>query len=282
MPPAARRPPATPWGRGVSQVDRVKVHPDPGGHGRQAGRRRRERAADLAGKGQAGSRRAEGPGPDPVPVAVQLQPEPGPGAQIDQGPRAAGSGAGRRDAQDDLGAAGHLVHLIPAPLAQHGDVVQARRAERTERGEERLVEPRLGRAGLGEVPRQAGTGRSRRTRNAIAALPSSAGSRSAGNRASRLRRSSSAAIASNNAAVSRHDRGASGCDQPRATSSAWPRTSSAPGTPAPQEPASRTQPPKAQAVPHSPHRDHLATVSRHPHAGRGEPAINGQPAIPAG
>ena len=50
--------------------------------------------------------------------------------------------------------AGHLVHLVPAPLAQHGDVVQARRAERTERGEERLVEPRLGRAGLGEVPRQ--------------------------------------------------------------------------------------------------------------------------------
>ncbi len=129
--------------------------------------------------------------------------------------------------------------------------------------------------GSGKYP-ASGTGRSRRTRNAIAALPSSAGSRSAGSAASRPRRSSSAAIASNNAAVSRHDRGAPGGDQPRATSSAWPRTSPAPGTPAPKGPASRAQPPKARAVPHSSHRDHLATLSRHRRADRGEPARHGR------
>ena len=165
---------------------------------------------------------------------------------------------------------------------RHSAAMSSRRVAQNARNAGKNASSNCGWAapGSGKYP-ASGTGRSRRTRNAIAALPSSAGSRSAGSPASMPRRSSSAAIASNNAAVSRHDRGAPGGDQPRATSSAWPRTSSAPGTPAPTGPASRTQPPKAQAVPRSPHRDHLATVSRHPHADRGEPAVNGQPAIPA-
>ena len=141
-------------GRGVSQVDRIKIYPDPGDDRRQAGRRRRDRAPDLTGKGQAGLSRAVRAGPDPVPVTVQLQPEPRPGAQIDQGHRTGGSGAGRRDAHGDLGAPGNLVHLVPAALAQPGNVIQARRAERPERREEPFVKPRLGRAGFGEVPGQ--------------------------------------------------------------------------------------------------------------------------------
>src|ERR1700761_8794811 len=133
--------------------------------------------------------------------------------------------------------------------------------------------------GSGKYPASA-TGRSRRTRNAMAALPSSTGSRSAGSRASRPRRSSSAAIASNNAAVSRHDGGAPGGDQPRATSSAWPRSSSALGTAAPTGPASQAQPAKAQAVPHSPHPHHLATVSRFPHADRDDTPSTASPQYP--
>lgn len=54
------------------------------------------------------------------------------------------------------------------------------------------------------------------------------------------RRSSSAAIASNSAAVSRHDGGAPGGDQPRATSSAWPRTPPT-GITWPHYPGTRTQ-----------------------------------------
>jgi hypothetical protein len=141
-------------GLGVGQVDRIKIDPDSGGDRRQAGRRRRDRAADLTGQGQAGLSRAVRAGPEPVPVTVQLQPEPRSGAQIDQGHRIGGSGAGRRDAHGDLGAPGNLVHLVPAALAQLGNVIQALRAELPERREEPFVKPRLGRAVFGEVPGQ--------------------------------------------------------------------------------------------------------------------------------
>jgi hypothetical protein len=73
---------------------------------------------------------------------------------------------------------------------------------------------------------------------------------------------SCAAFASNTAAVSRHDRGAPGGDQPRATSSAWARSSSGPGTPAPARTASHARPPTTRSVPLSPHPHHLVTLSR--------------------
>jgi hypothetical protein len=106
-------------------------------------------------------------GPDPVPVAVQLQPQPGPGTQVDQGHWTGGSGGGR-DAQGDLSAPGHLVHLVPAAAADLDDVFQARPAERLECRKEPVVELRLGAAGFGEVadqrdrpvaPHQEGNGR---------------------------------------------------------------------------------------------------------------------------
>ena len=64
----------------------------------------------------------------------------------------------------------------------------------------------------------------------MAALASKAGSRSGGSAASRASSSSCAAMAWNKAAVRCHESGASGADQPAATSCAWARISSAPGT----------------------------------------------------
>jgi hypothetical protein len=138
-------------GRLVLEVDRIEVDTNSPGDARQLDRRRGDRAAHVTAKAQPSHCRAVCAGPDPVPIAVQPQPQPGSGAQIDQSHRAGGSAAGRRDAQGDLGAPGHLVHLVPAAAADLDDVLRVRRAECLERGEEPVVELRLGAAGFGEV-----------------------------------------------------------------------------------------------------------------------------------
>ena len=118
-------------GRHVRKIHEALTGTDPGGDARQLGRRRDDRAAHVTGKTQPRRCRAVRAGPDPVPVTVQLQPEPGPGAQIHQGHRVGGSAGGRRDAQDDLGAPGHLVHLVPA--ARQTSMMSSRRAAQNAR-----------------------------------------------------------------------------------------------------------------------------------------------------
>jgi hypothetical protein len=138
----------------VAQVDRVRVDADPFGHRREAGGRRAAVAAHLAAQAHAGGRRPERCAAHLVAVALQVQPEPGSGAQVNQRDRLAARARRGRDAERDLGAAGHLVHLVPPAGADPGDVVRADGHEVLGRGEEAVVEPRLRRSRHREVTGQ--------------------------------------------------------------------------------------------------------------------------------
>ena len=200
--------------------------------GNSAGRRD-DRAAHVTGKAQPGRCRPVRVGPHLVPVTVQLQPQPGPGTQIHQGHRVGGSAADRRDAQGDLGASGHLVHLVPAAAADLDDVRPG--AQHKTPGTPGRT-PRRTAAGTRQVRGSswpAGPAGHAAPKRQRPRWPAARAAGQAGARPAAPRSSSSAAIASNSAAVRRHELGAPGGDHPPATSSAWARTSSAPDKMAP-------------------------------------------------
>jgi hypothetical protein len=140
--------------RRVPRIQGAAVDPDPPGDRRQDRARGQPGAADVAAQAHGGVRRPGGVTGHDVAVPVQVQSQPGPGAQVGQADRVGAREGGRGDAQRDLRAPGHLVHLVAAPLAFRHDVVQPGRDERPGGPGEAVIERGLRPSRLGEIGRQ--------------------------------------------------------------------------------------------------------------------------------